>query len=203
LLFLLGVILHSNSALAANYTDSILVFGDSLSAGHGIAVNQSWPALLHERLRRDNFPQSVINASISGETTAGGRSRLPAALAQHRPSIVILALGANDGLRGLPLAQTRANLVAMLRAAKAAKTRTLLVGMQLPPNYGPDYTREFNTMFASVSKQEKTPLLPFLLEPIAMDDTAFLSDRLHPTAAAQPKILDHVWQALRPLLKPR
>ena len=190
----------SNASLAA---ETILVFGDSLSAGFGIAVKQSWPSLLAERLQAEKFPHTVVNASISGETTAGGRSRLPATLKQHRPTIVILALGANDGLRGLPLAEVRANLTQMVQAAKAAGARVMLAGMRLPPNYGADYTRDFNALFAAVAKQEKAALLPFLLEPIAADDAAFQPDRLHPTAAAQPKILDHVWQSLKPLLKPR
>jgi acyl-CoA thioesterase-1 len=185
-------------ALAA---DKILVFGDSLSAGYGLAAAQAWPALLQEKLRREKYPQAVANASISGETTAGGRSRLPALLARERPAVVVLALGANDGLRGLPLAQTRENLVAMVRMTKGAGARVLLVGMELPPNYGPDYTRAFNALFAGVAKQEKTALLPFLLEPIALDDAAFQPDRLHPTAAAQPAILAHVWPVLLPLLK--
>lgn len=192
--------LRSSGTQAA---DTVLVFGDSLSAGYGIAMRQSWPALLAERLRAENLPQTVVNASISGETTAGGRSRLPTVLKQHRPAVVVLALGANDGLRGLPLAQTRDNLTAMLRAAKAAGARVLLVGMQLPPNYGPDYTREFNALFTTLARQEKTALLPFLLEPIALDEAAFQADRLHPTAAAQPRILAHVWQSLKPLLKQR
>jgi len=186
---------------ATAHAAALLVFGDSLSAGYGIAREQSWPALLEERLRTEKFPYTVINASISGETTAGGRTRLPAALKQHRPKLVILALGANDGLRGLPLAQTRDNLLAMVRAAKAAGARVLVAGMQLPPNYGPDYAREFNALFATVARQEKAALLPFLLEPIGLDDSAFQPDRLHPTAAAQPRILDHVWQTLQPLLK--
>jgi len=189
-----------NASLAA---ETILVFGDSLSAGFGIAVKQSWPSLLAERLQAENLPHTVVNASISGETTAGGRSRLPATLKQHRPTIVILALGANDGLRGLPLAEVRANLTQMVQAAKAAGARVMLAGMRLPPNYGADYTRDFNALFAAVAKQEKAALLPFLLEPIAADDAAFQPDRLHPTADAQPKILDHVWQSLKPLLKPR
>ncbi|MCX8086156.1 MAG: arylesterase [Rhodocyclaceae bacterium] len=184
-------------ALAA----TLLVFGDSLSAGYGIEARQSWPSLLQARLAAERFPHRVVNASISGETTAGGRSRLPALLKQHRPAIVILALGANDGLRGLPLVQMRANLTAMVREAKAAGARVLLVGMRLPPNYGPDYTREFNASFAAVAKEEKVALLPFLLEPIALDEAAFLPDRLHPTAAAQAKLLDHVWPALLPILK--
>lgn len=181
--------------------EKILVFGDSLSAGYGIAIEQSWPSLLGERLRQEKFPQTVVNASISGETTAGGRSRLGALLRQHQPQLVILALGANDGLRGLPLDAMRANLDAMITAARAAGARVLLVGMQLPPNYGPEYTRRFGTTFTDAAKQQKTALLPFLLEPIALDDSAFQPDRLHPTAAAQPRILDHVWTALNPLLK--
>lgn len=200
LIFMLMLCLRSGGAQAA---DTVLVFGDSLSAGYGIAVRQSWPALLADHLRAEKLPQTVVNASISGETTAGGRSRLPTVLRQHRPAVVVLALGANDGLRGLPLAQTRDNLAAMLRAAKAAGARVLLVGMQLPPNYGPDYTREFNALFTTLARQEKTALLPFLLEPIALDEAAFQADRLHPTAAAQPRILAHVWQSLKPLLKQR
>jgi acyl-CoA thioesterase-1 len=198
------ILLYLCSLLAAglaNAAATVLVFGDSLSAGYGIAVEQSWPALLAERLRREKFPQTVVNASISGETTAGGLSRLPALLAREKPAVVVLALGANDGLRGLALDATRTNLTRMARAAKTAGARVLLVGMRLPPNYGPDYTREFNALFAAVAQQEKTALLPFLLEPVARDDGAFQADRLHPTAAAQPKILDHVWQSLRPLLK--
>lgn len=182
---------------------TLLVFGDSLSAGYGIAREQSWPSLLQARLHTEKFPYDVINASISGETTAGGRSRLPDALKRHRPQVVVIALGANDGLRGLPLAQTRDNLHVMTRAAKSAGARVLIVGMQLPPNYGPDYARDFNALFAAVAKQEKTALLPFLLEPVALDDAAYQPDRLHPTAAAQPKLLDHVWTALKPLLKRR
>lgn len=189
-------------AAQAQAAATLLVFGDSLSAGFGIAARQGWPALLEERLRAEKFPYRVVNASVSGETTAGGRSRLPAALKQHRPAIVVLALGANDGLRGLPLAQSRDNLATMIRQARQAGARVLLVGMELPPNYGPDYTRAFAAMYRELARQEKTALLPFLLEPVALDDTAFQPDRLHPTAAAQPKILDHVWSALKPLLRP-
>ncbi|MDP2108028.1 MAG: arylesterase [Rhodocyclaceae bacterium] len=194
LLFLL--LLGMRSVFAA---DTVLVFGDSLSAGYGIAVQQSWPALLAERLRQQKPPRDLVNASFSGESTAGGRSRLPAVLERHRPAVVILALGANDGLRGLPLAETRANLTQMVRAAKTSGARVLLVGMRLPPNYGPEYTRDFSALFATLARQEKTALLPFLLEPIALDDAAFQADRLHPTAAAQPKILDHVWKSLQPI----
>lgn len=187
----------------AEAAEKILVFGDSLSAGYGMAREQSWPALLQARLARAGHAFEVFNASISGETTAGGKSRLPAVLQRERPRIVILALGANDGLRGLPVGEMRANLVAMARQAKAAGAKVLLVGMKLPPNYGPEYTREFNAVFAAVAKEEKTAWLPFLLEPIALDDSAFQPDRLHPTAAVQGQILDHVWLALLPLIKSR
>lgn len=187
----------------ARADDKILVFGDSLSAGYGIALEQSWPSLLGERLRREKFPLTVVNASISGETTAGGRGRLPALLDRERPRVVILALGANDGLRGLPPQAMRANLDAMIAAAQSAGARVMLAGMQLPPNYGPDYTQRFAAVFRELAQQRKVALLPFLLEPIALDDTAFQPDHLHPTAAAQPKIRDHVWTTLQPLLRSR
>jgi acyl-CoA thioesterase-1 len=186
---------------AARAEATILVFGDSLSAGYGLATGQSWPALLGKRLAETKPGYAVANASISGETTAGGRSRLPAALQRFRPAIVILVLGANDGLRGLPLAQMRDNLTAMIDAAKARRARVLLVGMKLPPNYGPDYDRGFEDSFRLVAKREKVALLPFLLAPIAANLNAFQADGLHPTAAAQDAILDHVWAALKPLLK--
>ena len=178
----------------------ILVYGDSLSAGFGIAVNQSWPALLGQRLQAQGSRYTVTNASISGETTAGGRTRFAAALNQFKPTILILALGANDGLRGLPVSAIHDNLSFMVKLAKQQKVRVLLVGMHLPPNYGPKYTDEFHAAFRTIAKREKVPLLPFLLEPVALDRNAFQADGLHPTAAAQPKILDHVWSALQPLL---
>ena len=178
----------------------ILVYGDSLSAGFGIAVSQSWPALLGHRLNANGSSLTVTNASISGETTAGGRARFTAALAQFKPTVVILALGANDGLRGLPVTTMKDNLAFIVALAKKRGARVLLVGMQLPPNYGPKYTQEFDAAFRDLAKREKVSLLPFLLEPIALDQNAFQADGLHPTAAAQPKILDHVWTALKPLL---
>jgi len=178
----------------------ILVYGDSLSAGFGIGLAQSWPALLGQRLQTNGSGYAVTNASISGETTAGGRARLPATLEQFRPRIVILALGANDGLRGLPVAAMRDNLAAMVNLAKKSGARVLLVGMHLPPNYGPQYTGDFDAAFRDLARREKIALLPFLLEPIALDESAYQADHLHPSAAAQPKILDHVWTALQPLL---
>lgn len=194
LLFLLA----SHPALSAGR--SILVYGDSLSAGFGIAVAESWPQLLGQRLRHNGSPWTVVNASISGETTAGGRSRFDAALTQFKPAVVIIALGANDGLRGLPVKAMRDNLAAMIAAAKQRKARVLLVGMRLPPNYGPDYTRDFEAAFRDLAKRQKVALLPFLLDPIAEDRNAFQADNLHPVASAQQKILDHVWDALKPLL---
>jgi acyl-CoA thioesterase-1 len=188
-------------SLAAHAAEQrILVYGDSLSAGFGIAVSQSWPALLGQRLQATGSSATVANASISGETTAGGRARFTAAMSQFKPTIVILALGANDGLRGLPVAAMKDNLGFMLALAKKQGARVLLVGMRLPPNYGPKYTEEFEAAFRDLAQREKVALLPFLLEPIVLDQNAFQADRLHPTAGAQAKILDHVWKALKPLL---
>lgn len=195
-----------NTAAHATQPDAarrnILVFGDSLSAGYGIAVNESWPALLDERLKQQGKPYAVVNASISGETTTGGLARFAAALKQTQPAIVILALGANDGLRGLPIADMQANLAAMIKAAKQRKASVLLVGMRLPPNYGGAYAGSFASVFQTLARREKTTLLPFLLEPIALDATAFQADGLHPVAKAQAKLANHVWNMLEPLLKP-
>lgn len=179
-------------------TRTILVYGDSLSAGFGIPLAQSWPALLDQRVRPNGW--TVANASISGETTAGGRSRFAAALQQFKPDIVVLALGANDGLRGLPVQNMRDNLQSMITAAKAQNARVLLVGIRLPPNYGADYTREFENTFRELAKRNKLVFLPFLLEPIAEDRNAFQADNLHPVAQVQPKLLDHVWGPLKPML---
>lgn len=202
LLRILALLVLSSPVLAAGTPEPvILVFGDSLSAGYGMAADQSWPALLARRLE-DNRPRyRVSNASVSGETTAGGRTRLPAILDREKPAVVVLALGANDGLRGLPVAQMRDNLVAMVRAAKAAHARVLLAGMKMPPNYGPDYGRAFSATFNDIARNEGTALLPFLIEPIAEDRAAFQADGLHPDANAQPLIMAHVWKALAPLLR--
>ena len=186
-----------SSALAAK---TVLVFGDSLSAGYGIRPLEAWPALLEKRLSERRLNYNVANLSISGETTAGGRSRLAAALREHRPSVVVIALGANDGLRGLPLAQMRANLEYMVTISQQAGARVALLGMRLPPNYGP-YAEQFFQTFGELAKQHKTAYLPFLLEPVATQPTMFQADQLHPTAKAQPLILDHVWPALQPLLR--
>jgi acyl-CoA thioesterase-1 len=182
-------------------TKNILIFGDSLSAGYGIAREQSWPALLTQKLATNGSAYNVVNASISGETTAGGLSRLPQSLREHRPTVVVIELGANDGLRGLPVSAMRNNLNAMIRTAKQNKTKVLLIGMKLPPNYGLDYTAQFAQSFGDIAKREKVALLPFLLEPLDDQRDVFQADGLHPVAAAQPKLLEHVWTALHPLLK--
>lgn len=189
-------ILFAGTAQAA----TILVWGDSLSAGYGLRPDQAWPALLQTRLAREGFPHQVVNASVSGETSAGGRSRLPAALARYRPDVLILALGANDGLRGLPPEHLADNLGAMIEAAQQAGVRVLLAGMQMPPNYGPVYTRRFAETFARVAQAHKVALLPFLLDGFAERRALFQPDGLHPTADAQPLILDNVWSRLAPLL---
>ena len=174
--------------------------GDSLSAGYGIRPELAWPSLLGKRLSERSMDYNVANLSISGETTAGGRSRLNPALDQHKPAIVILALGANDGLRGLPLKQMQENLNAMIDMAQKRGAKVLLAGIRLPPNYGP-YASDFYASFGDISRGKKTTLLPFLLEPIASQGSYFQADNLHPTAEAQPLIMDHVWLTLRPLLK--
>lgn len=188
------------SALPAWASHTILVMGDSLSAGYGIRPEQAWPSLLGRRLTEKRLDYTVANLSISGETTAGGRARLAAALERHKPSTVIIALGANDGLRGLPLAQMRDNLNAMIDASRASGARVLLAGMRLPPNLGP-YADEFAATYRAIAQSRKTSLLPFLLESVAQRPNAFQADNLHPTAEMQPLILDHVWPALLPLLK--
>lgn len=185
---------------AAGAERTVLVMGDSLSAAYGLAPEQGWVALLAERLRAEHPGWQVANASISGETTAGGASRIAGELQRHRPDVVVIELGANDGLRGLDLAQTRANLERMVRAARDAGAQVLLLGMRIPPNYGPDYTQGFERNYQALAEQYDVALLPFLLEPIAMDRDAFQADNLHPVADAQPKLRDHVWPALAPLL---
>jgi acyl-CoA thioesterase-1 len=180
---------------------TILVYGDSLSAAYGLAQDAGWATLLQIRLKQKGMDYTVQNASISGETTSGGAARIAAVLRTHKPALVILALGANDGLRGLPLAQMRANLEKMVRASKQAGSRVLLVGMRLPPNYGDAYTRQFAQVYVDLSREYKTALTPFLLEGVADRRELFQADNLHPVAAAQSIILDNVWKALAPMLK--
>jgi acyl-CoA thioesterase-1 len=182
---------------------SILVFGDSLSAAYGIAQARGWVALLAERLKRERSDYSVVNASISGETTAGGAARIAKALAQHKPAIVILELGGNDGLRGLPMEEMKRNLASMTEQAQKAGARVVLVGMKLPPNYGPEYTRSFDSAYPELAKRYQTALVPFLLEDLADNEEFFQADRIHPTEEAQPLMMEQVWKALLPLLKER
>lgn len=197
LLFILSLACHGLPALAAR---TVLVFGDSLSAGYGIPGERAWPSLLAQRLAERAPDYTVVNLSVSGETTAGGRARLPDALRRHQPAVLILELGANDGLRGLPIRAMRANLAAMIDMARAAGCRVLLVGMRLPPNYG-GYADAFFATFAQLARQEKVAYLPFLLEAIASEPRFFQADGLHPTAEAQPLLLDSVWPVLKPLLR--
>jgi acyl-CoA thioesterase-1 len=182
----------------------ILVVGDSLSAEYGLARGSGWVALLEQRLVEEHVAAKVVNASVSGDTTSGGRSRLPALLATHRPTHVILELGGNDALRGLATAQTQANLVAMARAAKASGARVVLVGMQVPPNYGRKYSNDFAAVFVNVARDEGAALVPFLLKGVADNpdaDAMFQPDRIHPKEAAHPIMLGNVWPVLRPLLR--
>jgi acyl-CoA thioesterase I len=191
-------------AQAAGAAPAVLIVGDSLSAEYGIARDSGWVALLTQRLAREKVAVRIVNASISGDTTSGGRSRLPALLAKHKPAVVVIELGGNDALRGLPLTMTRDNLVTMVRAAKASGARVLVAGMQLPPNYGRRYGADFAALFAAVAKAEGTALVPFLLAGVADVPDAekmFQPDRIHPLAQAHPRILDNVWPVLRPLLK--
>jgi len=197
---LLALILVQDTGAAP--APSILVVGDSLSAGYGIELRDGWVTLLQQRLTRQGYPHTVVNASISGDTTAGGRARLPAALKRQRPQIVILELGGNDGLRGLPLRETRANLDAMIKAAHAAGARVLLVGIHLPPNYGPDYAGKFHAIYHDLARAHNTALLPFLLDGVALTPGLMQADGIHPRAAAQPRLLGNVWPVLEPLLKP-
>ena len=177
------------------------MLGDSLSAAYGIAQNRGWVALLEARLKERRMNYNVANASISGETTAGGLARIGKALEQHRPNVVIVALGANDGLRGLPLDAMKKNLAQIIRAAQGAKARVLLVGIKMPPNYGPDYTQQFERSYAELAKEFKLALVPFLLEGLAERRDLYQPDNLHPVAAAQPMILETIWKQLQPLLK--
>lgn len=179
---------------------TILVLGDSVSAGYGIKVEEGWVALLQQRLRQQGYGYRVINASVSGETTTGGLTRLPRALERHKPAIVVLELGGNDGLRGLPLATTRANLVRMIQLSRQAGARVVLVGMKIPPNYGPRYTQGFEQIFSDLAREYRLPLVPFLLDKVALTAGMMQEDGLHPTARGQPVMLDNVWSTLRGVL---
>lgn len=180
---------------------TVLVMGDSLSAAHGLAQSQGWVALISTRITSSKPGWRVVNASISGETSAGGAARVARELALSHPAVVVIELGANDALRGLPLQQMRSNLERMLSAARDGHAKILLIGMRMPPNYGAVYTHEFEQSYRDLARRFDASLLPFLLEPIARDRTAFQSDGMHPVASAEPKLRDHVWHALEPLLK--
>jgi acyl-CoA thioesterase-1 len=186
---------------AASAAPVILVVGDSLSSAYGLAEKRGWVALLRDRLRSERLDYSVVNASISGDTTSGGRARLGKLLAQHRPAILILELGGNDGLRGLPVAEMRKNLSAMIGEAQRAKARVLLVGMRMPPNYGEQYARAFEAAYADLAREHRIALLPELTAGIGTRLEYFQNDRIHPNEAAQPVLLENVWSVLRAMLK--
>jgi acyl-CoA thioesterase I len=188
------------AASAHSASKTLLVLGDSLSAEYGLARGSGWVPLLEKRLKEQKLDVKVVNASISGDTTSGGRTRLPALLEKHKPDVMVLELGANDALRGLPVASTEDNLRAMINAAKDIRARVIVLGMQIPPNYGPDYTRQFSAVFNKLATEHKVPLVPFFLERLVERPELFQSDRLHPTADAQPLLLDTVWPRLQPLL---
>jgi acyl-CoA thioesterase I len=200
LLLWLTLLFTSFNAYAETTKPIILIYGDSLSAAYGLSQKDGWVSLLSQRLEKNNFPHKVINASISGETTFGGATRIDNALKQHRPAIIIVELGGNDGLRGLPLTDSKSNLEKILRASTKANIRVLLVGMRLPPNYGRDYTEKFHAMYGTLAKQFKAELVPFMLEGVADSRENFQPDNIHPTAKVQPKILDNIWQPLLALL---
>ncbi len=194
----LALALSATSAYSAS--KAVLVLGDSLSAEYGLQRGEGWVALLEKRLKDNAIDATIFNASISGETTSGGKSRLAALLTQQRPNVLVIELGANDGLRGLPLAETQKNLREMIAAAKKINARVLLIGMQLPPNYGTDYTRHFAALFPAIAKETRAALVPFMFDGIVAQPQLFQADRIHPTAAAHPIILDTIWPYLKPLV---
>jgi acyl-CoA thioesterase I len=199
-LFVLFMLMIASVSAKAE-TPVILVLGDSISAGYGLArVELGWVALLQTRLKDQEYVYQVVNASVSGETTAGGLARLPRALTLHQPKIVILELGGNDGLRALPVAQMRANLVRMVDLATAAGAKVLLLGMRMPPNYGTDFTEQFRLTFSDLARDKQLPLVPFLLNGIALLPNLMQPDGIHPNESGQPKLLDNVWPSLKPLL---
>ena len=188
-------------AVPASAARTVMVFGDSLSAAYGLAANQGWVHLLGDRAKKLDW--QVANASVSGETTAGGLARLPADLKRHKPAIVLIALGANDALRGLPVAGMRSNLEQMIRLARAAGAEPVLAGMMIPPNYGIDYAAQFRDLYGKLATTHRVALVPFLLEGLADKPDLFQADQLHPTAKAQARILDNVWPALEPVMRKR
>lgn len=196
------VMLASFTMSAYSASKTILVLGDSLSAEYGLARGEGWVNLLQKKLEAEKISVPIVNASISGETTSGGAARLQALLDKHQPAVVVIELGANDALRGLSLTATQQNLRGMVAAAKKAKAKVLLIGMQIPPNYGADYTRQFADLFPKIAKETKSALVPFMLKGVAdqADPSLFQADRIHPAAVAHPIILNNIWPQLKPLL---
>jgi len=197
---LAGVALVAAATSAYSAPKNLLVLGDSLSAEYGLQRGTGWTGLLQQRLQQSKADYRVVNASISGDTTIGGRNRLPALMTQHKPEVLVIELGANDALRGLALKTSQDNLQAMIDLARQQKAKVLLVGMQIPPNYGPDYTRRFAAMYQDLAKSNKVALVPFFFEGIAADLSLFQADRIHPNEQAQPRLLDNVWPHLKPLV---
>jgi acyl-CoA thioesterase I len=191
------------SASAHSAPKTVLVLGDSLSAEYGLQRGSGWVALLEHKLASEHIDAAVVNASISGDTTSGGRARLPALIEQRHPDVLVIELGANDGLRGLPMAAAEDNLRAMVTLAKKNKAKVLLVGMRMPPNYGRDYVESFQALYSKLAKEQKVALVPFMLDHVADQDALFQADRLHPTAQAHPTILANIWPQLSALLKSR
>ena len=196
-----GLLMLAASASAYSAPKTVLVLGDSLSAEYGLVRGTGWVSLLDQKLKANKIDANIVNASISGETTSGGRARLPALLNQHKPQVVVIELGANDGLRGLPVASAEANLRSMVTLAQKNRARVLLVGMRLPPNYGRAYTDKFSGMFKQVATELKAPLVPFMLEGVAQEPYMFQPDRLHPLATAHPIILANIWPSFSALIK--
>lgn len=186
---------------AASAPNTILVLGDSLSAGYGVKVDATWVALLEQRLTKQGYGYRVVNASISGETTGGARSRLPRALELHKPSVVVIELGGNDGLRGLPVKQVRGNFEYLIETSRASNAQVVLVGMRMPPNYGAEYADSFHALYGELAKKYQLPLVDFFLDGVALDDSLMQADGIHPNATAQPKLLDNLWPALNKVLK--
>ncbi|WP_066962859.1 arylesterase [Microbulbifer sp. Q7] len=198
---LLLIALFYVAGAKADERDTLLVLGDSISAAYGIDEREGWVQLLRDRLAEQGMPVKVVNASISGETTAGGLARLPRLLSEHSPAWLVVELGGNDGLRGYPPRALQQNLVQMVQLARAQGTEVLLLGMQMPPNYGKAYTRAFAAVFPKVAEAEQVPLVPFFLETVALEEGAMQTDGIHPTAKAQPALLEHVWPCLEIILK--
>lgn len=196
-----GALLALAAASAYSAPKTVLVVGDSLSAEYGLARGAGWVSLLEQKLKAEKIDANVVNASISGETTSGGRARLPALLSQHKPAVVVIELGANDGLRGLPVASAEANLRSMVSLAQQNRAKVLLVGMRMPPNYGRAYTERFYGMYKDLATETKAPLVPFMLEGVADRADMFQQDRMHPVAAAHPIILANIWPQVSKLMK--